>query len=91
MTPDFLRKNRESGALCALGDIITYLQLFLPVFPVLDGEMAATAVERWEKSQIILAVVVSFLDNPKMADRLWLALIHIQTPAHTSIWVLIAV
>ena len=42
-TPDFLRKNRESGAFCILWGILIYLQLFLPIFPNPVGEMATTS------------------------------------------------
>ena len=46
ITPDFLRKNRESGAFCVLWAILIYLQLLLPIFSKRVGGMATTSAER---------------------------------------------
>jgi hypothetical protein len=43
-TPDFLRKNRESGAFCILGIILIYLQRLLPIFLKRVGGLAVEAV-----------------------------------------------
>ena len=52
-TPDFLRKNRESGAFCVLGAIMSYLQLLLPIFPKHVGAVAAPSVERHKNIEIL--------------------------------------